>query len=66
MKATISIHLNKVDSSVESTRKLGIINIHCEFFILELEHVILVTRLIQQEQSGANVGGVLPYGHKLE
>jgi len=63
--ASISIHANKVKSSVDSAIKLGIVNCECEFLSFELEDLIL-RFVVQHVHSGSNVLCVLTLGHKVQ
>jgi hypothetical protein len=38
--ATVSVHLGKVESAIETTRQLGYINVECEFLVVEVESLV--------------------------
>lgn len=38
---TISVHLDEVESTVKTTRKVGHIDVESEFLVLEFEHLVL-------------------------
>ena len=37
---TIGVHLDEVESAVETARKLGHVNVECELLVLQVEHVV--------------------------
>lgn len=53
--ATIGIHGDKVQSSIESAGQSGSVHIECELLILQLEHLV-GTIVLHQKQTRANVG----------
>lgn len=55
LQATIGIHGDKVQSSIESAGQLGSIHIDCELLVLQLEHLV-GSFVLHQEQTRANVG----------
>jgi hypothetical protein len=65
-QSTILRHFTEVKRTVQSTRKLGNINIKCELLVHELEHLVFgLTTCRHQVCSGTNVG-VIALGDKVE
>jgi hypothetical protein len=58
--ASILLHLHKVQRSIESTGKIGDINIERELLVEQLEHIVVGLRAIQQHRSGSDVLRVGP------
>lgn len=54
-QATIGIHGDKVQSSIESAGQTGSVHIECELLVLQLEDLV-GTIVLHQKQTGANVG----------
>lgn len=54
-QATIGIHGDKVQSSIESAGQPGSIHVECELLVLQLEYLV-GTLVLHQVQTRANVG----------
>lgn len=65
VKTTISCHLNEVESTVQTARKVRNINVEGELLVDEVEHLVLGVGL-HEVGSGTNVGRVLALCNKLE
>lgn len=64
-KATVFLHLDEVESTVETARKVGDIDVEGEFLVLHVEH--LVFALVRHEvHAGADVGRVWALGDECE
>lgn len=63
--SSILVHLDEVESTVETARKLGDIDIEGELLVQELEHVVLVGAG-HEVDTGTDVGTILMLGNKLQ
>ena len=61
---TIGVHLDEVESAVETARKLGHVNVECELLVLQVEHV--VGRFILKKVDTRADVGVRARGDELE
>ena len=66
VETSVLLHLNKVQSTIQTTGELGHVHVECELLVLQSEHVISLARLVQQVCPGADVLAVLALSHKLE
>jgi hypothetical protein len=62
---SISRHLNEIESTVKTARHVGDIHIECELLVLELEHLIFLTRWVQKVCSRADVLRVRSLSYKV-
>jgi hypothetical protein len=65
VETTVGGHLNKVQSTVQTARKLGNINIEGEFLSDDVEHLVFGVGL-HEVGSGSDVGGVGALCNELE
>ena len=63
--ATILLHSDEVEGTIETALEGGQVNIESELVVHEVEHLELV-RSVHEIESGANVGAVLVLGEELE
>ena len=63
--ASIFLHFDEIQSSIETARHLGYINIKSELSVLKLEHLIVLV-IRHQETSGTNILGVRTAGNKAD
>ncbi len=63
--ATVGGHLNEVESTVQTARKVGDIDVEGEFLVDEIEHLVLGVRL-HEVGTGSHVGGELALGNESE
>jgi hypothetical protein len=59
----ISIHVDKVESTIKAAGQLADVNRECNLAILELEHLVRAF-VFHQKEARANVGGVGSAGDK--
>ena len=62
--ATVGVHLDEVESAVETARKLGHVNVECKLLVLQVEHV--VGRFILKKVDTRADVGVRARGDELE
>lgn len=58
-KTTISVHLNEVQSTVETAVKLGNVDVEGELLVEEVEHLVLGVGGVHEVDTATNVLGVL-------
>jgi hypothetical protein len=63
--AAVREHLHEVESTIQTARQLGYINVEGEFLANEVEHLVLGVRL-HQVGTGSNVGRAGTLGDELE
>lgn len=63
--ATIARHLDEVQSTVKTARKLADINIEGEFLVVQSEHLVGIFG-IQEVDTGSDIGGIWSSGDELE
>ena len=63
--ATVGGHLNKVESTVQTAREVGNVNVEGELLVDEVEHLVLGVGL-HEVGTGSDVAGELALGDELE
>lgn len=53
-QTTVCVHLNEINSTVETARKVGHVDIECELLVLHVEHEI-VGVVVHKVDTGADV-----------
>jgi len=62
---TLLIHLDKVHGTIHATFKMGYINVHREFPVLQREKFVFVV-IVHQIQAGTNIHATLIFCHKAQ
>ncbi len=62
--SAVLVHGDEVDSAVQPTRKLGDVNVECEFLVEEAEHLVIVL-VLHEVHTGTDVL-LLGLGHEFE
>ena len=62
---TIFVHGHKVESTIETARELGEVDIECEFLVQQAEHLVRGIRL-HKIQARTDIGRVGSFGDELE
>ena len=61
---SISLHLDKVERAVEPAVQIGGVDGEGELLVEELEHPVVVARLVEEEDAGSHVPAELSVGDK--
>lgn len=64
--SSIGVHLREVESTVQTARKLGDIDIEGELLVEEVEHLVGLVLVVHKIDTGTDVGGVLTLGDEAE
>jgi hypothetical protein len=64
-KTSVGVHLDEVKGSVETTGKVGHVDVKGEFLVLEIEHLV-GGRSVEEVDTGADVGGVRTNSDEFE